>query len=475
MDTGKIRGQSDQKQGKKVESKEASKYFAGSMGKEEKPVQGAALPLTLDRIRSKEITVGVIGLGYVGFPLSLVFAEAGVKVLGFDIDPHKIEAINSSKSYIKHIDSKRVRAVSETKRFKATEDFKKIAECDAVIICVPTPLDHHLEPDLRYIVETCQSIAPHLKPKTLISLESTTWPGTTEEIVKPILEQNGKFKTGEDLYLCFSPEREDPGNKSYGTKNIPKLVGATDQKSLELAIALYSLSIDIVVPLSSTKAAELAKLFENIFRSVNIALVNELKVICEPMGIDVWEVIEAAGTKPFGFMPFWPGPGLGGHCIPIDPFYLTWKAKEYGITTKFIELAGEINRSMPRYVIGKVQDCLNFFGKAVKGSRILILGLAYKSDVDDMRESPSLELMRLLEEKGAKVDYHDPHILEIGKTREYSQLAGRTNQKITKDYDCFILATKHSVFSKEEILSCGVPIVDTRNFLPKRNKLVYPA
>jgi UDP-N-acetyl-D-glucosamine dehydrogenase len=325
------------------------------------------------------------------------------------------------------------------------------------------------------VTETCDAIAPYLKKNCLVSLESTTWPGTTEEVVKPILEEKSGFTVGKDLFLCFSPEREDPGNKTFQTADIPKLIGASDEKSLELALALYSLVIKKVVPLSNTKVAELAKLFENIFRSVNIALVNELKVICEPMGIDVWEVIEAAGTKPFGFMPFWPGPGLGGHCIPIDPFYLSWKAKEYGITTRFIELAGEINRSMPKYVVSKVQDCLNYFGKALKGSRILILGLAYKADVDDMRESPSLELMKILESKGASVDYHDPFITEIGKTREYSQFAGRKHQDLSKEYDCFVLATKHTCFCRETILSFGVPVVDTRNFLPRKNRLVFPA
>lgn len=432
------------------------------------------MPISIDRIRAKEITVGIVGLGYVGFPLALVFTEAGVNVIGFDIDQSKITAIAEGKSYIRHINHGRLQEAVKSKRLTATSDYRQISKCDAVIICVPTPLDHHLEPDLRFIVETSEAIAPHLQPHTIVSLESTTWPGTTEEVMQPILETKGKVKLGTDLYLCFSPEREDPGNKSFGTKNIPKLVGGANDKSLELAVALYSLAIEHVVPLSSTRVAETAKLFENIFRSVNIALVNELKIICEPMGIDVWEVIQAAGTKPFGFMPFWPGPGLGGHCIPIDPFYLTWKAKEFGVRTRFIELAGEINRSMPRYVVSKVQDCLNFFSKPVKGSRILILGLAYKADIDDMRESPSLELIKLLEEKGATVDYHDPFVPTIGMSREYSQLAGRTSQEMSKNYDCFLLATKHSCFSKEEILSFSVPVVDTRNFLPK-HKQVFQA
>lgn len=432
------------------------------------------MPISIDRIKAKKVTVGIVGLGYVGFPLALVFAEAGVNVIGFDIDESKISAIAEGKSYIRHINHGRLQEARKTQRLKATSDYKLISECDAIIICVPTPLDHHLEPDLRFIVQTADAIAPHIQPHTLVSLESTTWPGTTEEVLQPILEAKGKVHLGKDLYLCFSPEREDPGNKSYGTRNIPKLVGGANQESLDMAVALYTLAIEKVVPLSSTRVAETAKLFENIFRSVNIALVNELKIICEPMGIDVWEVISAAGTKPFGFMSFWPGPGLGGHCIPIDPFYLTWKAKEYGVRTRFIELAGEINRSMPRYVVNKVQDCLNSFGKPLKGTKILILGLAYKADIDDMRESPSLELMKLLEEKGAVVAYHDPFVPEIGMSREYSQFAGRKSQPLSERYDCFVLATKHSTFSQEEILAHGVPVVDTRNFLPKQ-KLVFSA
>lgn len=426
------------------------------------------MALSLEQIKSKSITVGIIGLGYVGYPLALVFVEAGVSVIGFDIDQNKIDAINAGKNYIRHINHDRLQKAQKSGRLKATKDFSQIAKCDAIIICVPTPLSNHLEPDLRYILNTCESIAPHIQPHTLVSLESTTWPGTTDEVVMPILERSGKVKVGRDLYLAFSPEREDPGNKNYATKSIPKLIGGTDPKSLELALALYQLAIDNVVPLSSTKVAEMAKLFENIFRSVNIALVNELKIILEPMGIDVWEVIHAAGTKPFGFMPFWPGPGLGGHCIPIDPFYLTWKAKQFGVHTRFIELAGEINRSMPHYVVSKIQDCLNEYGKPLKGAAILILGLAYKSDVDDMRESPSLELIKLLEGKGATVDYHDDFIPEIGPTREYQHLAGRTSKPISEKYDCFVLATKHHYFKADEILAKGVPVVDTRNFLPKQ-------
>lgn len=432
------------------------------------------MPLTLDRIKNKNATIGIIGLGYVGLPLALTFAEEKFHVFGFDIDTKKIDAINRGESYIKHINHGRLKKIVESGCFKAYSGFEKIALCDAVIICVPTPLDHHLEPDLQYIETTSEMIAPFLQPHTLVSLESTTWPGTTEEIVRPILEGMGNLKVGKDLYLCFSPEREDPGNKNFSTKSIPKLVGAVDEESQKLAVALYSQAIEHIVPVSSTEVAEFAKLFENIFRSVNIALVNELKIICDHMKIDVFEVIEAAGTKPFGFMPFWPGPGLGGHCIPIDPFYLTWKAKEYGIRTRFIELAGEINRSMPKYVMSKVQDCLNEFSKPLKGSKILILGLSYKADIDDMRESPSLELMRILENKGAQCDYHDPFIPLIGSSREYKNLEGRKSRPLSKEYDCFLLATAHSKFSKDEILSFGIPVVDTRNFLGK-NRLVYPA
>lgn len=433
------------------------------------------IPLTVERIKSKQLTIGVIGLGYVGLPLSLTFAESDVPVIGFDIDPSKIKTINNQTSYIKHIGCERLKNSIQNHRFIAVQSFEKIAECDAVIICVPTPLNPSLEPDLQYIESTVYAITPHLSPQTIISLESTTWPGTTEEIIKPIIEKNSNLKIGEDVFLCFSPEREDPGNREHTTRSIPKIVGATDKTSLELATALYELSIDTVIPVSNTRVAELSKLFENIFRSVNIALVNELKVICDSMGIDVWEVIEAAGTKPFGFMKFKPGPGLGGHCIPVDPFYLSWKAKEYGISTRFIELAGQINRAMPDFVVSKVQDCLNNFGKALKGSKILILGLAYKPDIDDMRESPSLELIDKLETKGAHVDYHDPLLPIIGTNRKYNHLTNRQHKELSKGYDCFLIATAHSSFSPENILSYETPVVDTRNFLPRSHPLVFPS
>lgn len=432
------------------------------------------MPITVDTIQSKQITVGVIGLGYVGLPLTLLFGEREVKVIGFDIDPHKIECFNSGHSYIRHINGGRLEKLVAAKVVRATSDYSEVGLCDALVICVPTPLGKNMEPDLSYIENTCRSIAPHLSPNTLVSLESSTWPGTTEEVVRPILEKLSPYRVGKDLFLCFSPEREDPGNGSFNTHNIPKLVGASDPKALELAVALYSLAVQKVVPVPCSKVAEAAKLFENIFRSVNIALVNELKVILDSMEIDVWEVIKAAATKPFGFMPFWPGPGLGGHCIPIDPFYMTWKAKEFGLHTRFIELAGEINRSMPQWVARKIQDCLNDHDKPLRGACVLILGMSYKPDVDDMRESPSLALIEILEKKGAITSYHDPFIPEIGATREHGDLAGRRSVSLSGEYDCFALCTRHSCFNPEEIIGYGVPVVDTRNLFPK-HPLVYPA
>ncbi|MEM1282950.1 MAG: nucleotide sugar dehydrogenase [Chlamydiota bacterium] len=422
-------------------------------------------PLTLDRVISKQITIGIIGLGYVGVPLALSFASQGVRVVGFDVDQTKVTMIQQGESYYKHICKKSFKPLTKKKLLSATTDYQYISACDAIIICVPTPLNENLEPDLQYIVQTCESIKPHIEPGTLVSLESTTWPGTVDEIVVPY------FSEKQDIYVCYSPEREDPGNKDYNTKNIPKLLSGINRKSLEFGKALYALAIDTVVPVKTTKAAEAAKLFENIFRSVNIALVNEMKIICDEMDIDVWEVLSASSTKPFGFMPFSPGPGLGGHCIPIDPYYLSWKARQYGINTRFIELAGEINRSMPKYVIAKVQDCLNLYEKSLKGSKILILGLAYKADIDDMRESPSLELMRLLTEKGARVSYYDPYLPTIPQNRKFQQFIGMQNTHPSSEYDCFLLATAHSCFSPQEFLSHGVPIVDTRNFFPAHDNV----
>lgn len=427
--------------------------------------------LTAATIADRTAVIGVIGLGYVGLPLALTFAEAGFRVIGFDTDGAKPPLLAAGRSYLRHIPDARV---ADASGFTATVDFARIAGCDAVVICVPTPLDDHLQPDLRFIESTARAIAPHLRPGAMVVLESTTWPGTTVEVVKPLIEAGSARRVGTDLHLAFSPEREDPGNAKFSTKTIPKLIGGFDDVSRELGVALYSAAIDRVVPVSSTQVAEMAKLFENIFRSVNIALVNEMKVILDRMGIDVHEVIKAASTKPFGFMPFWPGPGLGGHCIPLDPFYFTWKAKEFGMNARFVELAGEINRAMPAWVVTKVQDCLNEHGKPLKGSRILILGLSYKADVDDIRESPSLVLIKQLEAKGALVDYHDPHIPVLPPTREHGDIAGRLGQPLSAAYDCFLLVTAHACFTPAAILAHGVPVVDTRRILPV-GPLVFPA
>lgn len=425
------------------------------------------MPITLDRIKNRDVTVGIIGLGYVGLPLALLFAEGGIRVIGFDIDQEKIDAVQSARSYIHYIGNDRLQGAIDKGLLQVTTNMVRASECDAICICVPTPLTHHLEPDLSFVTTTCESIAPHLSPYTLVSLESTTWPGTTDEVVVPILQSRSKLRLGVDLYVCYSPEREDPGNKAFGTKNTPKLVGGLNGESTELAAALYEVAVQSVVRVKDARVAESSKLLENIFRGVNIALVNELKVILDRMGIDVWEVIQAAATKPFGYLPFWPGPGLGGHCIPIDPFYLSWKAKEYGVPTRFIELAGEINRRMPEWVVGKVQDCLNNLGRPLKGARILILGLSYKADIADIRESPSLELISLLQEKGACVEYSDPYVNEIPKTRAYGVLKGKRSHPITAAFDCMVMSTAHTSFDPHEILKLGIPVVDTRNHFPK--------
>ncbi len=428
----------------------------------------------LQRIRSKQLTVGIVGLGYVGLPLAMAFADTNVKTIGFDIDQKKISDVTSGINYFSHLSTERLEKVSSNKTLTATCDFSQAHNCDALIICVPTPLTKHLEPDLSYIESTCKALAPHLKENAIVCLESTSWPGTTEEVLQPILEQGSGLISGENLHLAFSPEREDPGNPSYHTQNIPKLVGATTKDSLLLATELYKLCIENVVPVPGTKVAESAKLLENIFRSVNIALINEIKIILDKMNVDVWDVIEAASTKPFGFMPFWPGPGLGGHCIPIDPYYLSWKAKEYGINTRFIELAGEINRSMPSWVISKVQDCLNSHEKPLKNSKVLVLGMAYKPNVSDLRESPSLKLISLLKEKGSRVEYNDPFIPNMHRTREYPDLENMTSQDPSCDFDCFILSTAHKEYDQQQLLSYGVPIIDTRRHFEKHD-LVYRA
>lgn len=417
--------------------------------------------------RSRRATIGIIGMGYVGMPLALAAWTAGFRILGYDSDSAKVEAINAGRSYIKHISSAEVAAAVRDKRLRATSKFAELGEANAVIICVPTPLTAHREPDLSYVADTARAMAPHLRKGQLIVLESTTWPGTTVEIVKPILEQSG-LKSGEDFYLAFSPEREDPGNPNFSTKSIPKIVGGDDPVALRLASSMYGAIVAGIIPVSSTQVAEAVKLTENIFRAVNIALVNELKMVYGAMGIDVWEVIEAAKSKPFGYMPFYPGPGLGGHCIPIDPFYLTWKAREFDISTRFIELAGEINTSMPRYVVDKVAQALNtHFGRGLRGARILIVGVAYKKNVEDIRESPAFKLMELIEASGATTEFYDPHVDEIPRTRGHPELAGRRsikwNEPALRDYDLVLIATDHDGVDYAALANNAKLIVDTRN------------
>jgi UDP-N-acetyl-D-glucosamine dehydrogenase len=410
--------------------------------------------------------IAIVGLGYVGLPLSLQFARSGAVVLGFDVDQVKTDALNNGESYIKHIAAADVAAAREKRLFEATTDFTRIKEANAVIICVPTPLNKYREPDLSFVLDTGKAIAPHITKGAVVILESTTYPGTTEGELREVLETGSGLTAGYDFHLAFSPEREDPGNPDSKVAHIPKVVGGLTPACLKAAKKIYSLAIEHIVPVSSCAAAEATKLTENIFRSVNIALVNELKVIYHQMGIDIWEIIGAAKTKPFGFMAFYPGPGLGGHCIPIDPFYLTWKAREFGLHTRFIELAGEINTSMPDYVVSRVAEALNDHGKAVRGSRILIVGLAYKANVDDMRESPSLVLIEKLEERGAKVDYNDPYVPVIPHTREHDHLTGRQSQPITKDYDCIVVATAHHDYDGAEMARLGIPVVDSRRLVP---------
>jgi UDP-N-acetyl-D-glucosamine dehydrogenase len=419
-------------------------------------------------------TIGVVGLGYVGLPLVLAYAAKGFTAIGFDIDSSKIDHIHAGTSYIKHIPSDQINEARASGKLDATTDFSRIKNCDAIILCVPTPLDEHFEPDLSYVVNTLESVVPHLKAGQILSLESTTYPGTTEEEVVSRVEKAG-FKTGTDIFVVYSPEREDPGNPKFSATNIPKVVGGHTPACLEAGVALYGAAFETVVPVSSTQVAELTKLLENIYRAVNIGLVNELKIAADKMGIDIWEVIHAASTKPFGFTPFYPGPGLGGHCIPIDPFYLTWKAREFGVHTRFIELAGEINRSMPEYVVRKVTDALNEESKSLKGSRVLLLGLAYKPNVDDDRESPSYVLIKKLEERGAIVDYNDPFVPVIPRTREHAEYAGRKSVEIKDGYDCILLATHHSAYSAFDFSSFQSPLVDTRNCASKRPSKYYQA
>jgi len=415
--------------------------------------------------------VAIVGLGYVGLPLALQFCRSGANVMGVDIDEKKILALNSRRSYIKHISAESIGEQIDSGRFKVTTDFSVITSMDAVIICVPTPLNKNREPDISFIVDTGKEIAPHLRTGVVVSLESSTYPGTTDEDLLRVLEEGSGLKAGRDFYLAFSPEREDPGNPQSVVATIPKVVGGLTPECLKKAIEIYGIAIKTLVPVSSCRAAEATKLMENIFRCVNIALVNELKVVYGAMGIDIWEVIAAAKTKPFGFMPFYPGPGLGGHCIPIDPFYLTWKAREYGQSTRFIELAGEINTAMPEHVVNRVAESLNGFKKALNGSRILVLGLAYKANVDDDRESPSYVLMELLKRRGAEVSYYDPFVPVIKVTREHPQWAGKQSiawdKELIASFDCVLIATAHGCVDYRQLAEWAQLIVDTRNVLPE--------
>ena len=436
----------------------------------------------IQKINKKTAVIGIVGLGYVGLPLALEYATNGFKTIGFDIDERKIPILNSGKSYIKHIKADKIKKTVNNKKFIATADFTRLPEADAIIICVPTPLNEHREPDITYIENSGKVIAQYLRSGQFVSLESSTYPGTTEEILLPMFENapitqsavssgqssKGKVKpfvVGKDFFLAFSPEREDPNNPKYSTATIPKVVGGVTANCLKVALAIYNQVIVKTVPVSSPRAAEATKLLENIYRSINIALVNELKMVFERMNIDVWEVIDAAATKPFGFQAFYPGPGLGGHCIPIDPFYLTWKAREFEISTKFIELAGEINTFMPHYVIEKAAEVLNKFKKSLNGSKVLILGASYKKDIDDMRESPSLKLIEILREKGAIVDYNDPYVAKLPKTRKYNydMESVELSKKNLAKYDLVLLSTDHSDYNYKFITANSKLILDTRN------------
>jgi len=416
----------------------------------------------ITKLSDKTAVIGILGLGYVGLPLMIRYAEIGYKVLGIDIDQEKVDILKKGKSYIEHIASEKIK-VSLEKGFEATTDFSRAAEADTLIICVPTPLNKYREPDLSYVTNTTDAIIPYLRKGHVLSLESTTYPGTTEEELLPRMEATG-LTVGKDVFLVYSPEREDPGNPNFITRTIPKVVGGHTDACMEVGKAMYQPAIDQIVPVSSTKVAEMTKLLENIHRAVNIGLVNEMKIVADRMDIDIHEVIRAAATKPFGFTAYYPGPGLGGHCIPIDPFYLTWKAREYDLNTRFIELAGEVNTNMPRWVVGKLMDALNDREKSLKGAKVLVLGIAYKKDVDDMRESPSVELMELLEEKGAIVEYTDPHVPVFPKMREHHfdlQSVDPTPEKIA-EYDVLLLATHHTKFDYDMFKTNAKLIIDTR-------------
>jgi UDP-N-acetyl-D-glucosamine dehydrogenase len=421
----------------------------------------------LKKIKAKKAKIGIIGLGYVGLPIVIAFCKAGFSVTGFDIDNRKVESLKQGKSYIRYIPHSVIK--QSRQRFTPTTDFSKLSDMDCIILCVPTPLNKNREPDMTYVFNSTKSVAQHLRRSQLIVLESTTYPGTTDEDMRSILEETG-LKAGKDFHLAYSPEREDPNNKEFSTSSIPKVVGGYTQKCLALAVALYDSIVVKTVPVSSTRVAETTKLLENIYRAVNIALVNELKILCDSMGMDVWEIIEASKTKPFGFQAFYPGPGLGGHCIPIDPFYLTWKAREYDCTTRFIELAGEINSSMPHYVVERVHLALNRIGKTLKDSHILILGMAYKKDVDDQRESPSLRVIQLLKERGAHVFYNDPHVPVCKGHRNYPDInmkSVRLTERVIRKADLTLLLTDHTAYDYSFIEKHAQCIVDTRNAFQK--------
>jgi UDP-N-acetyl-D-glucosamine dehydrogenase len=419
----------------------------------------------LKKIKKKQAKIGIIGLGYVGLPLVIEFCQAGFFVTGLDIDQNKIKSLSKGKSYIKHISSEKIQRLNKDGRFKASSDFTLTGELDCLLICVPTPLNKNREPDMSHIISMAKQIAPHLVKNQLIILESTTYPGTTQEVLIPELENGNTLKSNKDFFIAYSPEREDPNNKQFTTSTIPKIIGSDHPVGLEASHELYSHIIKETVLVSGTRIAEATKLLENIFRSVNIALVNELKIVFDKMDIDIWEVIAASSTKPFGFMPFYPGPGLGGHCIPIDPFYLTWKAREYGASTRFIELAGEINTSMPEYVLQKISLALNRVEKSINGSKILVLGLAYKKNVDDHRESVTFKIMDDLNNNGAKVDYNDPYIPEIVNMREYKQFVGKKSTPLEnlKEYDLTAILTDHTCYDYESIVNQSKIVIDTRN------------
>lgn len=416
----------------------------------------------IQKLNDKQAIIGIVGLGYVGLPLTIRYSEVGYKVIGFDIDPSKVTTLNAGKSYIEHIPHAAI-AAAKGQGFEPTADFSRVSEADALILCVPTPLNQYREPDLSFVIDTTDALLPYLRPGQVVSLESTTYPGTTDEELLPRIESKG-LKVGENAFLVYSPEREDPGNANFTTRTIPKVCGGYTPNCLEVGLALYGQVIDKVVPVSSTRAAELTKLLENIHRAVNIGLVNEMKIVADKMGIDIHEVIRAAATKPFGFVPYYPGPGLGGHCIPIDPFYLTWKAREYGVHTRFIELAGEINSAMPDYVVAKVTAGLNTLKKSINGSRVLVLGISYKKNVDDMRESPSVELMEKLQALGAEVAYSDPHVPVFPKMRrhKFDLSSVPLDHETIASYDCVLLATDHEKFDYELIKKAAKLIVDTR-------------